>query len=142
MSNFNTNMLFKLERVFLPSLCLTTLFPLFLPATTLHKSVTVICLIVIIYCFHRAGNMLVTFQHGDRVSAPENTSALIFNSTVRYQCWICSLKALFACCEIQENSPIARQENPTKRPGEIRRRAGWIFATLTNLPGLAPRCLI
>lgn len=123
---FQSKHVFQVKRLFLPSLCLTTLFPLCFPATTLHKSTTVICLIIIIYCFHSAGNMRGTLQHGHKVSAPENTSAVIFNSTVWYWVWISSLKALFMCYEIQENSPIARQGN-TKQEIPLRdqeRQAG------------------
>jgi len=70
--------------------------------------------------------MLGTLQHGDKVSAPENTSALVFNSTVRNWIWICSLKALFVRWEIQENSLIARQANTKQEtpPRELERHAG------------------
>lgn len=74
-SNFNANTFFILKRLFFPSLSLTAPFLACFSATVLHKSGTVICLIIIIYCLYTAGIMLGTSQHGDEVSAPENTSA-------------------------------------------------------------------
>lgn len=118
-SKFNTNMFFKGKKLFLPSLCQSFSLLCF-PTTPLHKSATVICSVVTIYCFHSTGNTGDTFHPGDKVSVPENTPALLFHTAVWY--WICFLTALHMCCETREA--------PVKRPGGTCR---------TILPGLGTK---